>query len=51
VTPRIEDAVRADDGRWIGIRCAACSAVFIGPDRTQRHADHTWECSAFSPGG
>lgn len=44
--PRLTDAVRADDGRWLGIRCATCGAVFVGPGRAQQHADHTWECHA-----
>lgn len=46
MSPRLEDAVRAGDGRWLGIRCAGCGAVFVGPGRTQAHADHTWECTA-----
>jgi hypothetical protein len=44
--PRVVDAVKAPDGRWVGIRCAACGLVFINRgDVNSLHADHTWVCS------
>ena len=38
-------AVKAADGRWLGIRCARCGVIFaMGATRAQEHADHTWGC-------